>query len=376
MLVFRQFILPQIMSWICGPLGIIANSYILYLTWQRLNIQQHPGVLLNIFSNGKYMRSNRTNQPYNLRRGHIAMGKVACLLFLNLSVADMLASLYLTVLAGSDAYYRQIYVSRNITNLTHNIYPDVIDLFQWRLQPACYVLRFLTTTASIASVNIALIITIDRFILIIFPYQPDKRFTLKRASFAVVIIWIYSISCGILAILLAKFTVPHHNTFTTWYSSLCILDSLQNKYVIFMTAYIGISNVVIYSLICTIYMIIIAKTRSYRSTIAANRQQNNGTHQSQYRIHKLNNIYVGVVINGLIIITNITCWLPSAITTILYSVGYDKLSRENFAFRGIMTALLYSTNGLINPIIFLAMSTLMTRKRRSNRINNSKDNQL
>lgn len=378
MFVFRQFILPQVMSWICGPLGIVANCYVLYLTSQRLSIQYYPGMLFNVISNVKLTRNSRSNQPVKRSpKPHIAMGKVACLLFLNLSIADILTSLYLTLLASSDAYYRRIYSSYNITNLTYNIYPHVIDLYQWKLQPACYVLRFLTTTASVASVNIALIITIDRFIMISFPHQRYKRFTLKRASIAVLFVWIYAICGGVLAILLAKFTIPDHNTFTTWYSSLCILDSLQNTYVIMLTAFIGISNVVVYSIICLIYAIIICKTRNYRLTVTANRHnQHHLTHQSQYRIHKLNNVYLGVVINGLIIFTNIICWLPSAITTILYSVGYEELSYDSFAFRGIMTALLYSINGLINPIIFIVLASLMTRKRRSNRVTNSKEDQL
>ncbi len=94
----------------------------------------------------------------------------------NLAVSDFLMGLYMLIIAGVDLYYKGVFI-------------EFSDL--WREGRLCQLAGFCATFSSEASVMFLVILTVDRFINILFPFSSIK-FTKSTTYYAIGIVWLLS----------------------------------------------------------------------------------------------------------------------------------------------------------------------------------------
>ncbi|XP_072017959.1 uncharacterized protein [Amphiura filiformis] len=99
----------------------------------------------------------------------------------NLAVSDCLMGIYMLILASVDLYYGDEYF----------VYSD-----QWRSSNLCKLASFLSLLSSEASVFFITLISIDRFICIVFPFSRFK-FRVTSTKVATAIIWLIAFGLGL-----------------------------------------------------------------------------------------------------------------------------------------------------------------------------------
>ena len=102
------------------------------------------------------------------------------LLIGNLAVSDCLMGVYMVVLASVDLYYGDQYF----------IHSDV-----WRSSFLCKLESFLSLLSSEASISFITLITLDRFLSVVFPFS-SVQFRGRSTKVAVVIIWVFAFLLG------------------------------------------------------------------------------------------------------------------------------------------------------------------------------------
>ena len=102
------------------------------------------------------------------------------LLIGNLAVADFFMGVYMVILASVDFYYGDQYF----------IFSDV-----WRSSRLCKLESFLTLLSSEASVLFVTLMTLDRFLCIVFPLS-SKQLTPKSTKMVALLIWVMAFMLG------------------------------------------------------------------------------------------------------------------------------------------------------------------------------------
>ncbi|RUS77959.1 hypothetical protein EGW08_014268, partial [Elysia chlorotica] len=100
--------------------------------------------------------------------------KVHSLLITNLAVGDFLMGVYLIIIAGTDWYYRGVYMLHEQA---------------WRGSHLCHLAGFVSTFSSELSVLTLTIITLDRLICIIFPLR-FARLSVRNAVRVICAVWL------------------------------------------------------------------------------------------------------------------------------------------------------------------------------------------
>ncbi len=95
------------------------------------------------------------------------------LIITNLAFSDLLMGFYLLILAGVDLYYKGVFIE----------YSDI-----WREHWLCKISGFFATFSCEASVMFLAVLTIDRFINIIFPFS-DMKFTKAKTRMICAVVW-------------------------------------------------------------------------------------------------------------------------------------------------------------------------------------------
>ncbi|KAL4221447.1 hypothetical protein ACF0H5_019704 [Mactra antiquata] len=103
----------------------------------------------------------------------------------NLAVADLFMGVYLLIIAVADASFRKRYI--------------FMDEY-WRNSGWCTLAGVLSTVSSEASVFFLCLITLDRFIVIKFPFS-RLRFTPEKAGIAATIAWVLSLTISVVPLI-------------------------------------------------------------------------------------------------------------------------------------------------------------------------------
>ncbi|XP_022237288.1 G-protein coupled receptor GRL101-like [Limulus polyphemus] len=127
--------------------------------------------------------------------------KVHSFLITNLAIGDLFMGIYLLIIATVDTYYRGVYF--------------IYDSY-WKHSPLCQFAGFLSTLSSELSVLTLTIITLDRFMCIIFPFRL-KRLNMKQMSLIMGAVWA-------VVVLLAGIPLLDINYFSNFYgrSGVCL----------------------------------------------------------------------------------------------------------------------------------------------------------
>ena len=365
--------ISKFLVWTCGPLGLIFNLYVLITCVRNLsNGRKLQTVILVSQVGSRFTDSSRKL----INKGVLpTISKVASLLFLSLSSADLLSSLYLLSLALADTYYSNLNCTIesncdnvilsnlstsnpvNTGNNEEKNYTATTLSNQWISSPLCLMLRFLTVTGSIGSSLTTLVIIVDRFFIVVYPFKVKYKLNLPRASKICAGIWFFSILLGCITCVIATYTIYGTFNRVSWYNRLCIVDDASNGYVLPYVVFLGVGIFLIYVFIAVVYIITLVKIHKINH------------HNLNNRIDKKrsNSLKLGVIITGLIVAAGVLSWTPTAVASILFAarlIPYDLDIVSNFA---TITTLIISANSLVNPLIFVILSARIKAIRTKNR---------
>ena len=358
----------KIIAWFCGPLGLIANISVIKLTWKYIR----PPIRVN---HATHTSSRSRNLSYAFlisKKKERKLSQVASLFFFNLSLADIFSSSYITVLAICDISFSSVH-QLTWCNNSHNdciitLNDDVLT--KWSQNQLCHLLRFMAIAGCLASACFTLAITVDRLILLLYPLKLNRRSSFKSGLIICLSIWLLAVGWGIAtcAVAITTITTDSHtdifhplnqsNHFQpNWYSNLCLIDDIQNTNVAAFAVFITINIVLIYITTLVVYIIITIRLRKARID-ALTRGPITWPH---YR-HPNRYAEYSIISNGLIVLTNILCWIPNVFWIISFTLNSKLINIFQDHNAGTISILLFSLHGLTNPIIFIILYIITRSK--------------
>ncbi|RDD39836.1 G-protein coupled receptor GRL101-like protein [Trichoplax sp. H2] len=117
------------------------------------------------------------------------MRKPSLWLLFNLLVCDLIGVTYITIIVISDAYYTQYYQHKyqHLANVSYSLIKN-----EWFKTTACSFAQFLSKIFLYMSSTLTLLIAVDRYILIVYPYS-RRKLTIKKSKILTSITWIAGI---------------------------------------------------------------------------------------------------------------------------------------------------------------------------------------
>lgn len=241
--------------------------------------------------------------------------KIINVLLINLSLADLLIGLYLTVIASANAYFAGTF------DLNHEI---------WLRSGICLISCFLISVSTLMSTFIMFLITLDRYLYLVYPFK-DNRLSFRGLVIFLLIFWIISITFTAIPIV---YSVNQPSKIRLYgNNAACLPGNINNSYMLaWLLIYCGVTFIT-WIIISVMYIIIIiALSESRKET---NRQ-----------ISKFEKIVAAKMIT--IVATDLICWLPFYVVLINGFI-HSELDIHTLPFIAILSLPL---NSCINPIIY------------------------
>ncbi|XP_046689222.1 LOW QUALITY PROTEIN: G-protein coupled receptor GRL101-like, partial [Homalodisca vitripennis] len=249
------------------------------------------------------------------RSGYSYCNQVHSFLITNLAVGDLLMGSYLLTIALVDRHYRGVYF----------IYDSA-----WRSSRYCAMAGFLSTFSSELSVFTLTVITLDRFLVIIFPFRV-RRLEMTRTKRLMLLGWL-------LAALLSALPLMHINYFHNFYgrSGVCLaLHITPDKpngweYSVFVFLFL---NLLSFSVIAASYLWMFVAARTTQQAVSRDRRTNEAA--MAWRM-------------SLLVATDAACWVP-IIGLGLYSLAGFTVPPQVFAWVAVFVLPL---NAAVNPVLY------------------------
>ncbi|XP_077977785.1 uncharacterized protein LOC144433353 [Glandiceps talaboti] len=253
--------------------------------------------------------------------------RVHAFFIMNLSFADLLMGIYLFIIAIHDVIYRGEYIKFDLT---------------WRLSWVCQMCGFLSLVSSEASVLTLTIITLDRFICIVYPFKFKNR-NLKLAFWVMLMIWLL---CTFLAILPLIEVITYFGAFFYGGNGVCLPLHIDEpkangwEYSLFIFVLV---NFVAFVFISFAYVAMFSSIRKSRTNI---------------RSTKENQDLILVKRFTLIVATDFICWMPIIIVKFAAFAG-AKISGDVYAWIAIF---ILPVNSALNPILYTLTTKMFKQK--------------
>ncbi|XP_069139596.1 G-protein coupled receptor GRL101-like [Argopecten irradians] len=254
------------------------------------------------------------------------MKKSYSLFVINLSMSDFLMGVYMLIIASVDAHYSGRYVSYDKS---------------WRESALCATAGILSMISSEMSTFIILLITIDRFIAIVFPLS-TRKLTWRRAGVVVSIVWLLTIGIAITpqVFIQAYFKGEFYSR-----SGVCLAlpltgeSSPGDEYA--AAIFIGLNSLVF--LLIVMAQVYIYRTMKGSGSLAA-------TQNRRIEMELAKSLF-------LVVATDFCCWFPIGVIGLWAQTG-GSISPDVYAW---VMVLVLPINSAINP--FLYTYTYIKRKR-------------
>ncbi|XP_025101660.1 G-protein coupled receptor GRL101-like [Pomacea canaliculata] len=233
----------------------------------------------------------------------------------NLNVSDFVMGVYLAILGVADETYRSIY-------LWHDL--------QWRDSTTCKVAGFLSFMSSEVSTLIICLITIDRFIVLRFPFS---KFRFER--------WSASWACGLAwAVGFTLAAVPLLPSFSDWefygQNAICIPLPITRK--LFRGRSYSIDIMIILNMVL-FFIIAFGQICIYWS-IRVNSMKGNMARKS-------NDVIIARRL-ATVVVSDFLCWFPVGMASILADLGFPVPSEASVAIAIFVLPL----NSALNPFLY------------------------
>lgn len=235
----------------------------------------------------------------------------------NLAVADLLMGVYLFIIAVADA-------------ITHSYYAEHLEY--WLRSPMCAIACFLTATSSVMSVFIMFIITVDRFLNIVFVLSKSK-ITMRVAIIIMSVAWL----CSIVFVGIPSFASINQPASGRLYeySSVCVPHNVTNPYYAIWIYFILAMSFCIWVTIVCLYSAAFLSLRNSRVRVRKKKSS----------INYEKNVAVRMFI---IMITDLASWMPFYIILIGGATG----SEIDVHFLPFIAVMILPLNSCINPILY------------------------
>ncbi|CAG5125792.1 unnamed protein product [Candidula unifasciata] len=235
----------------------------------------------------------------------------------NLGISDFIMGVYLFIIAGADYFFRDNYVLHDKS---------------WRTSVVCKIAGFMACLSCEASTFFVFLITLDRFLVMKFPFGQKKCSKLIKIS-AVVLSWVASFLLALVPIVFG-FDIYSSN-------AMCLglpLTNTQAKGWIYSVVVFIIFNIIMFLFIaCGQYAIFRAMSGNRISKSAVNMP----------RSRRVEDITVAKQLS-LVVLSNFLFWFPVGVLGLM-SLGGHGVSSEVY---GWTTVLLLPINSAANPILY------------------------
>ena len=304
-----------ILAWIFGLFGIAANICVIFIAGKR------------------YTAHHKTN-----RGRHIYTFLIA-----NLAIADFCGSLYCVIIAIADYYYGKNHhdlFSCDLNNTCNNL-TNI-----WLSNPGCSIARFLAMIAIYVSALITLIIAVDRYRAVVYPYN-QKRLSTKQIHLVTLVSWLVGITAATIT-LVKSFDSLNLNRFDD-FTNMCYYSDPETVFfqvftIITFVVIIGsyISTSILYSMI----VIFLRHNRIKLKSIDHNCLRS--------RLHAEKHV---TIITSIITFSNLISWLPGLAVAIGNIADNPFLQTTIGQAISIVGFMLLFVNSLFNPIIYITLTS-------------------
>ncbi|RDD37368.1 G-protein coupled receptor GRL101-like protein, partial [Trichoplax sp. H2] len=264
-----------------------------------------------------------------LREQKCKKNKVPSFLIANLAVADFLISIYLLIIAASDRSENGYF------------YQKAEAFFKsWRCLLACYI----CCSASLMSVFMMLLISIDRLICIVLPFS-ERKLNIKNAWYAIITFWTFSI----LWVGIPIYFSIGQNRYNRLHgdSSVCMASNMQNIYYKTWIGLYALLTFICWITVCVLhYLMYLSVRRSNRNV-----RKSSTTKDRKIALRLL-----------LILITDLISWIPFYV--ICLRVWFDNKAIDIISLQ-FMTIFFLPINSAINPCLYTLSSPAVVVKLRS-----------
>ncbi|KAL1129017.1 hypothetical protein AAG570_013549, partial [Ranatra chinensis] len=241
--------------------------------------------------------------------------QVHSFLITNLALGDLLMGSYLLLIALVDWHYRGVYF----------IYDS-----SWRSSPWCSFAGFISTFSSELSVFTLTVITLDRFLVIIFPFRV-RRLEMTRTRLLMALGWIFAAA-------LSAIPLVHIEYFRNFYgrSGVCLaLHITPDKpsgweYSVFVFLFLNLLSFTIIA-VGYLWMFLVARTTQH----AVHKERRTSESAMAWRM-------------TLLVVTDAACWVPIILLGVVSLAGFT-VPPQVFAWVAVF---ILPLNAAVNPVLY------------------------
>ena len=288
--------------WILGISAITGNGYVLF---QRLK-PGHPATSNNI-------------RVQSIMIGHLAL-------------ADSLMGIYMVMIASADVYFRDRYA---------------FFAEQWQTSYMCKIAGFLSVISSESSVFFMTVISLDRFLNIMFPFQ---RIILrpKSAQTSACIVWLITFTIAFTPVVArGYFDNAFYGRSTVCLALPLTTDRPQGwEYSAFI--FIGI-NLIAFLIMTCCYISIYFKAQT--SSKSVGRRSEAHANQIQLAIRM-----------SILVFSDMCCWMPVIVMGILSLTKVVEIPPTSYAWTAVFVLPL---NSSLNPYLYTILSRKLNKRRKA-----------
>ena len=296
--------LLRILIWIFGLSALLGNGFV--ILWRLIPHKR---------------KKRRKSKP----------SKVQSILVLNLALGDSLMGVYMMIIASADVYYRGVYT----------VYAE-----EWQKSIACKLAGLLSVLSSQTSVFFMTVISIDRFLSIVFPFS-QVNLSPKTAKVAAVVIWSVTVLLSLMPLWIQQYF--GHEYYGR--SSVCLALPLTTErppgWIYSVTLFLFV-NLFAFTIIMVCYLgIFITVKLSARET----RKTKNTSAAQQVEFAMRMAFLVG---------TDFICWMPIIIMGFLSLTEVATIPSIVYVWSAVV---LLPINSSLNPFLFTILTREMLKKK-------------
>ena len=254
-------------------------------------------------------------------------GNITSLLVMNLAISDLLMGVYMLIIASADLYYRGNYILNDA---------------DWRESAGCKIAGTLSTLSSEVSVTTLLVMTVERGIVIIFPFKSKLwRLELRGMKVLCAVCWAIWFVLSIIPLFGADYFGNYYGN-----NGVCLpftLSRAKNPGWEYSTAMFVVYNLLAFFTIALGYFCI------YRFVKESRKKSKRDDDDMEVKL---------AIRSTFIIFTDFACWMP----VILLSI----LALNNISIPPVVSAwvavFVLPLNSAVNPILY-TLSTITLKKK-------------
>ncbi|XP_071504203.1 G-protein coupled receptor GRL101-like [Diadema antillarum] len=266
-------------------------------------------------------------------RGRSSQNPVQLLLIANLAISDLVMGFYMLIIASADACYRG--------NYAHHAE-------EWTSSKTCQMAGFLSVLSSEVSVLLVMLISIDRYLSVVFPFKTKLHLNATSARILVAASWFFSLILSLVPAL----PLPYFRGFYG-VSSVCLGLPLTKDRVAgweYSIAVFICTNFVCFLLTFLCYFVIYISVRRSHKRVMDLGAVNSRMIKEQITMTTKMALVVG---------TDFVCWMPIIIMGILASSGVVDIPGDTYAWTAVF---ILPLNSSLNPYLYTLSAVLQRRK--------------